>query len=101
MVTDEADAVLAILQIRAAGGTPSDSDWQRLFGSEYYTVGWLMSSVVERGLGRERLVESLCDPAMFLRDYNRAAEPQMKKGRGPLPLWSDTLLERLSVPPLR
>jgi Putative zinc dependent peptidase (DUF5700) len=63
----------------------------------YYTVGWLMSSVVERELGRKRLVESICDPAMFLRDYNRAAEAQRRKGRGPIPMWSNGFLERLPV----
>ena len=61
----------------------------------YYTVGWLMSSVVERELGRRRLVESLCDPAMFLRDYDRAARSQVARGHGPLPLWSEAFVRRL------
>jgi hypothetical protein len=61
----------------------------------YYTVGWLMSSVVERELGRERLVESVCDPAMFLRDYNRAAKGAVNRGRPRLPLWSEPFLARL------
>src|ERR1700740_2580577 len=34
--TDEADAVLAILDKRSAGTTLADSDWQRLFSSEPY-----------------------------------------------------------------
>lgn len=34
--TSEADAVLAILQKRAAGSTVADSDWQRLFNTEPY-----------------------------------------------------------------
>ncbi|HSE63155.1 MAG TPA: DUF5700 domain-containing putative Zn-dependent protease [Thermoanaerobaculia bacterium] len=61
----------------------------------YYTVGWLMSSVVERALGRERLVESVCDPAMFLRDYDRAAKGERNRGRARLPLWSEAFLARL------
>jgi hypothetical protein len=65
----------------------------------FYTVGWLMASTVERELGRKRLVESLCDPAMFLSEYNRAASAQVKSGGGPLPLWSDTFLGRLMTPP--
>jgi Putative zinc dependent peptidase (DUF5700) len=65
----------------------------------YYTIGWLMSSVVERELGRKRLVESLCDPEMFLRDYNRAAQAEMSRGHAPLPLWSDVLINRLSERP--
>jgi hypothetical protein len=36
LVTDEADAVLAILDRRAAGAPIRDSDWQRLFESEGY-----------------------------------------------------------------
>jgi hypothetical protein len=36
MVTDEADAVLAILDQLAAGREPADSAWRRLFGSEGY-----------------------------------------------------------------
>jgi len=61
----------------------------------YYTVGWLMSSVVERELGRKKLVESVCDPAMFLRDYHRAAKGEMNRGRARLPLWSEAFLARL------
>jgi hypothetical protein len=61
----------------------------------YYTIGWLMSSVVERELGRKRLVESLCDPAMFLRDYNRAAAARTRNEEHALPLWSETFLARL------
>jgi hypothetical protein len=34
--TSEADAVLAILELRAAGKQATDSDWQRLFSSEPY-----------------------------------------------------------------
>jgi hypothetical protein len=36
MVTDEAEAVLAILEERAAGRAPADADWQQLFASEGY-----------------------------------------------------------------
>ena len=36
MVLDEANAVLAILDKRAAGGTIDDADWRRLFASEGY-----------------------------------------------------------------
>ncbi|MFW6202629.1 MAG: DUF5700 domain-containing putative Zn-dependent protease, partial [Gemmatimonadota bacterium] len=37
LVTDEAEAVLAILDLRAAGRTPGGDDWRRLFSSEGYT----------------------------------------------------------------
>jgi len=70
----------------------------------FYTVGWLMSAVVEKELGRARLVATLCDPPAFLADYQRAAERADRRGGGPvvrgapapLPLWSDTLLRRLA-----
>ncbi|MCR4338549.1 MAG: hypothetical protein NUW01_01540 [Gemmatimonadaceae bacterium] len=60
----------------------------------YYTVGWLMASTVERRLGRQRLVATLCDPVGFLGDYNSAAM-QGRTGAVRLPLWSDTLMARL------
>ena len=60
----------------------------------FYTVGWLMASTVERDLGRTALVASLCDPARFLTDYNRAAR---ERGAG-LPLWSDSLLMPIGPP---
>jgi hypothetical protein len=57
----------------------------------FYTVGYLMSRTIEMELGRPRLVASLCDPLMFLRDYNRAAARI-----GGLALWSKGFLERMS-----
>ena len=63
----------------------------------FYTVGWLMASTVERRLGRERLVASLCDPAVFLADYNRAAREVNRTAEKPLPLWSDDLLRRIGA----
>lgn len=36
LVSDEADAVVAILRLRQAGRPPADSDWQRLFSSAGY-----------------------------------------------------------------
>ncbi len=49
----------------------------------FYTVGWLMSAVVEKELGRSRLVETLCDPPRFLADYDRAAQRANRRGAGP------------------
>ncbi len=61
----------------------------------FYTVGWLMSSVIERRLGREQLVRSTCDPRMFLRDYNRAAAVENRPRSSRLPLWPEDLIRRL------
>jgi hypothetical protein len=62
----------------------------------FYTVGWLMSSTIERHLGRTRLVASICDPLAFLRDYNRAAAVENRTRNPPLPIWSEEILQRLT-----
>lgn len=64
----------------------------------FYTVGWYMAAVVERELGRERLVATTCDPARFLSDYNRAAARVAARGEPPPPRWSDALLARVMAP---
>src|SRR5207245_3726677 len=48
VVTDEADAVLAILAKRDAKASVADSDWQRLFSTE----GYRRLEKRERGMGR-------------------------------------------------
>ena len=62
----------------------------------WYTVGWLMAATVERNSGRAALVGLLCDPVKLLASYNAAAG---RDQRARLPLWSDTLLARLTPPP--
>jgi len=57
-----------------------------------------MAAVVERELGRERLVASTCTPAALLADYNRAAARITARGEGSLPRWSDALLARVTGP---
>ena len=64
----------------------------------FYTVGWHMAAVVERELGRERLVASTCTPAALLADYNHAAARIAARGEGSLPRWSDALLARVTAP---
>jgi len=63
----------------------------------FYTVGWTMAAVVERELGRERLVASTCTPAALLADYNRAAARIAARGESPPPRWSEGLLVRLGT----
>lgn len=55
----------------------------------FYTVGYFMARAVEKQLGRARLVASLCDPKLFLQDYNRVAIKHK------LPQWSSTFLKKL------
>ena len=57
----------------------------------FYTVGWHVASTIERVLGREVLVGTLCEPAVVLAAYNRAAR-QLDEG---LALWPEKLIERL------
>jgi Putative zinc dependent peptidase (DUF5700) len=61
----------------------------------WYTLGWVMASTVERTAGRAALVKVLCDPAELPAAYNAAA----RHSEGALPLWSDTLLARLTPEP--
>jgi hypothetical protein len=61
----------------------------------WYTLGWVMASTVERTSGRAALVKLLCAPAELLAAYNATAR-QRESG---LPLWSDSLLGRLTPGP--
>jgi hypothetical protein len=56
----------------------------------WYTVGYAVSTTIERELGRDRLRRSLCDPAALLGAYNDAA------ARRGLPRFSERLLRSLS-----
>jgi hypothetical protein len=58
----------------------------------WYTLGWVMASTVERTSGRAALVNVLCDPADLLGVYNAGA----RQGEEALPLWSDSVLARLT-----
>src|ERR1051325_180423 len=53
------------------------------FGEQgpWYTVGWKMSVVIEKTYGRERLIESFCDPRKLLATYNEAAAIYNRKSR--------------------
>lgn len=63
----------------------------------FYTLGWLMAATVENRLGRAELVRSLCDPVLFLSDYNRAVQDEPGVPAVGLPTWSHLLLERLQT----
>jgi hypothetical protein len=61
----------------------------------WYTLGWVMASTVEQSSGRAALVRVLCDPPELLAAYNAAA----RRRESGLPLWSDSLLARLTPRP--
>lgn len=66
----------------------------------FYTVGWTMASTIERELGRDALVASICSPPRMLAAYNRAARRINGRGREQLPLWSPALFQALGMPEL-
>lgn len=63
----------------------------------WYTVGWLMASTVERELGRDALIGTLCTPVAFLRQYDRAASRSNATQHTSLPLWPRSLLDSLAT----
>lgn len=63
----------------------------------WYTVGYRMAQLVERRFGRAALLETMRDPRLLLRDYNRAASDASATAKAPLPLWSESLLRAVGV----
>jgi Putative zinc dependent peptidase (DUF5700) len=64
----------------------------------WYTVGYLMGSMVEKRYGRAVLVECMSDPRKLLAKYNEAAAEQNAAGKGQkLPLWSPEVLKAVGV----
>ena len=63
------------------------------FGDQgpWYTVGWLMSSAIERASGRARLLEVICDPRALIMEYQGVAKKEAQN----LPVWSETALKWL------
>jgi len=61
----------------------------------WYTVGWKMAVLIEKTLGRARLIDSLCEPGKMLSVYNEAASKKdAKPGESPA-IWSIELLKRI------
>jgi hypothetical protein len=61
----------------------------------WYTVGWKMAVVIENTLGRETLVENMCDERTVFETYNRAALVHNRNGKEQLPLWSEAMIRSL------
>jgi hypothetical protein len=81
--------------------TSADSVEQKAFTyfgvqGPWYTVGWLMASTIERELGRDALVGSLCEPTHFIALYNDAARQANARG-STLPIWNAELVKRLGA----
>jgi len=89
-----------------ANGSLSDPDSVRAKGMTFfgkrgpwYTVGYTMASAVERAFGRERLIDSLCDPARLLIAYDAAAPILEAQYGAHFPRWSDQLMGVLRQEP--
>jgi hypothetical protein len=61
----------------------------------WYTVGWQMAAVIEKSLGREKLIEAFCDPRRLLPVYNEAVEKYNRQNKTPLAAWSKVLTAKL------
>lgn len=62
LVTDEADAALAILDAEAAGRAPTAADWQRLFASEGYRLLARREASMKRAFSEEDFRRFLTAP---------------------------------------
>ena len=89
--------LLDILDGRLTGEEATKTGYS-FFGTQgpWYTVGWLMSVLIEKTYGKAALIESFCDQRKLLLTYNRAAEKHNRKSRQPLSLWSKSLTDRLN-----
>ncbi len=63
----------------------------------WYTVGYLMGSMIEKRFGRAVLVECMSDPRKLLAKYNQAASEQNAGGKDALPLWSAEVLKAVGA----
>ena len=61
----------------------------------WYTVGYRMSTIVEKRFGRPALIRGIFDPRVLLTLYNQAATEQNAAGGEYLSTWSPDLLKRL------
>jgi hypothetical protein len=88
---------VSVLDGRVTSADSVQNQAFQYFGAQgpWYTVGWLMASTVERELGRDVLVRSLCEPTRFISLYNDAAKRANARG-GMLPTWNAELVNRLA-----
>lgn len=91
------------------GTIPEDEQRDRLFRfisrdgvpqGAFYTVGWKMAAAVERAFGRQRIIESVCDPRILIASYNAVVRSVDSPSERQLVLWPDELLGAIGAPRL-
>lgn len=63
----------------------------------WYTVGWQMAVLIERYSGRQKVIESFCNPWRLLPAFNHAAHQYYREAATPLAMWSDDLVDGLAA----
>ncbi len=89
---------LDILDGRLADDKKINEAGSTFFGyhGPWYTVGYRMAAMVEKGEGREALIRCMLDPRLLLKEYNRLAAKENEVG-AKLAVWSKELLEKLGI----
>ena len=85
--------IVAVATGRVTSPDSVASRAEDLYGAQgpWYTVGWLMSSTVERAVGRDRLIQVMCDPRHLILQYMTSPPTAEKR-----PNWSKTALNWLA-----
>ena len=105
--TDEGVAAIsAFLEAVIAGGWTAEEQQRRFLvlinadavpQGPFYTVGWQMASVVEKAMGREAVVRSVCDPRRLLVAFDEVSRAHPRPdGRG-FATWPPALLRALGA----
>jgi hypothetical protein len=63
----------------------------------WYTVGYHMAVMVEKGYGRNELIECMKDRRLLLARYNQLASRSNDKGGPQLGLWSPQIFEAIQI----
>ena len=61
----------------------------------WYTVGWQMAIVIEKTLGRDKLIDVMCDQRELLPTYNKAVKEYNRRNNRQLALWSEAIIRKL------
>jgi hypothetical protein len=104
LVTDEPEAVLAILAKKKANESITDADWKRVFTSEGYTRLQKREFSMQRPFEEaefQKFVLSddlsqrdvMCDQRLLLATYNEAAAKYNRDAKEPLALWSESAVK--------